>query len=327
MFGEIHVPQLTARQTIRVGGRFGDRSQVSATCDSEVTSYLMSPVTPQEDSPRGWWDDVEDNGAPISIPFYARILIRQPLSLHGQIILDANNDTTTVDLDSWKGDVLVGTGNPLDLNHSGTPKVYSTNSTRTSSDRLGPYYTVPAAPDGGGAIGLVTFPLARQDCEPLSTCTGLYCSNLPVVTEAVFVNGEGIKLRFYGPIDVASTGSSIHMHPCNVWGAPITSIDYASQLTLSLDGRTMSVNGPSLPSGRYAFVHSANTDAGLVSSQLFNNADPVVPTFLYRFVLVAGSTSDNGCADFDGDGDVATDFDIEAFFAALAGTCPPLCIE
>jgi hypothetical protein len=30
-----------------------------------------------------------------------------------------------------------------------------------------------------------------------------------------------------------------------------------------------------------------------------------------------------GSADFNCDGDVATDADIEAFFACLAGTCPP----
>jgi hypothetical protein len=31
------------------------------------------------------------------------------------------------------------------------------------------------------------------------------------------------------------------------------------------------------------------------------------------------------CADFDGDGAVATDADIEAFFACLAGNCCPTC--
>jgi hypothetical protein len=30
-----------------------------------------------------------------------------------------------------------------------------------------------------------------------------------------------------------------------------------------------------------------------------------------------------GSADFDCDGDVGTDLDIESFFACLAGTCPP----
>jgi hypothetical protein len=37
-------------------------------------------------------------------------------------------------------------------------------------------------------------------------------------------------------------------------------------------------------------------------------------------------TRDPSCsADFDGDGDVGTDADIEAFFACLAGDCCPLC--
>jgi hypothetical protein len=38
-----------------------------------------------------------------------------------------------------------------------------------------------------------------------------------------------------------------------------------------------------------------------------------------------GSTLGCGTADFDGDGDVGTDADIEAFFACLAGNCCPTC--
>ncbi len=41
--------------------------------------------------------------------------------------------------------------------------------------------------------------------------------------------------------------------------------------------------------------------------------------------LVQGTTQTCGTADFDGDGDVGTDADIEAFFACLAGNCCPTC--
>ena len=34
-----------------------------------------------------------------------------------------------------------------------------------------------------------------------------------------------------------------------------------------------------------------------------------------------------GTADFDGDGDSGTDFDIEAYFACLAGSCCPTCFS
>ena len=37
------------------------------------------------------------------------------------------------------------------------------------------------------------------------------------------------------------------------------------------------------------------------------------------FVIVGGSGSQCGTSDFDGDGDSATDADIEAFFRVLAG--------
>jgi hypothetical protein len=40
------------------------------------------------------------------------------------------------------------------------------------------------------------------------------------------------------------------------------------------------------------------------------------------WIAFAGSPPGCGSADFDCDGDVATDADIEAFFRCLAGTCP-----
>jgi hypothetical protein len=41
--------------------------------------------------------------------------------------------------------------------------------------------------------------------------------------------------------------------------------------------------------------------------------------------VVAGPPSCYLNADFDGDGDVGTDADIEAFFACVAGSCCPTC--
>lgn len=43
-----------------------------------------------------------------------------------------------------------------------------------------------------------------------------------------------------------------------------------------------------------------------------------------RFVGVAGFPGPCGSADFNCDGDTGTDMDIEAFFACIAGLCPPL---
>jgi hypothetical protein len=46
-------------------------------------------------------------------------------------------------------------------------------------------------------------------------------------------------------------------------------------------------------------------------------------TFRGGFWASAPSQSRCGSADFNCDGDVGTDADIESFFACLAGTCPP----
>jgi len=51
--------------------------------------------------------------------------------------------------------------------------------------------------------------------------------------------------------------------------------------------------------------------------------------FAYRFLNTVGATgfagSTCGTADFNGDGDVGTDLDIEAFFACMAGSCCATC--
>ena len=57
-------------------------------------------------------------------------------------------------------------------------------------------------------------------------------------------------------------------------------------------------------------------DAGVMSGGIF-----VVNGGFWPGVIAP--VSHCGSADFDCDGDTATDFDIEAFFRCLAGTCPP----
>lgn len=44
-----------------------------------------------------------------------------------------------------------------------------------------------------------------------------------------------------------------------------------------------------------------------------------------RFAIVKGPGNPCGSADFDGDGDVGTDLDIEAFYACIGGNCCPAC--
>ena len=57
------------------------------------------------------------------------------------------------------------------------------------------------------------------------------------------------------------------------------------------------------------------------------DAGPVMTGGSYTFTggfWVGGNTGSHcGSADFNCDGDIGTDADIESFFACLAGTCPP----
>jgi hypothetical protein len=65
-------------------------------------------------------------------------------------------------------------------------------------------------------------------------------------------------------------------------------------------------------------------DAGHNATQFFNGNWVSLPIdFPFKLFGTIGSAC--GTADFDGDGDVGTDADIEAFFACLAGDCCPTC--
>jgi len=65
--------------------------------------------------------------------------------------------------------------------------------------------------------------------------------------------------------------------------------------------------------------HYHITDSYLYQTQAFND-----PGLLFRVSVTTGGGGGGTCgsADFDCDGDIGTDADIEAFFACLAGNCP-----
>src|SRR5262249_25242963 len=105
MFGQIHLPELAAYEIIRIGGRFGDLRQITddpflatmfegLTCSTtEELHYTGDDTAVTEDSPRGFWWDVEDynhNGRPWPA-IYSGIFVREPNGLRGPVILDALN--------------------------------------------------------------------------------------------------------------------------------------------------------------------------------------------------------------------------------------------
>jgi hypothetical protein len=216
-FGEVHVPELASGQTIRVGGRFGNYTQAvgaSATCDEELPAgYDTQAVDPTENSPRGFWAAVEDNSESPSldgVAAYARILIQGQDAMHGQIILNGY-DTSSDPLgdDYWLGDVLVGSGDPNASPADPAPKVYSTDSGRASSDRLGLYYDALSTADGGGAVGVVEFMMHGTECDPPNGSEGV--CEMPTrdwpFGESTQTR-EPIVIPLYGPVfdSLPSTG-------------------------------------------------------------------------------------------------------------------------
>ncbi|MFZ4576040.1 MAG: hypothetical protein ACOYN0_16770, partial [Phycisphaerales bacterium] len=172
VYGEIHMPSLPANQTIRVGGTFGDIQQVLAQvapCFADASNQVYElPSANREDSPRGYWDEVEEvnvyrdpnSGSPFrGVAAYSRIILQDATSLNGQIIIDADNATGAHRLDHWLGDVVIGTGTP---DAPEAPTVLSTSLARARyttatgdqpASAVAPLYSIPSSVLGGLAAG------------------------------------------------------------------------------------------------------------------------------------------------------------------------------
>lgn len=284
MFGEIHALNLASSQTIKIGGRFGDTAQASeqvAPCFAYFNDgqYEFRLIGNPEDSPRGTWSSVENNAVPgyESVATFSRIVLRQPQSLAGQVILDAAN-TTGVHRAAghWRGDVLIGTGQPGNLEQSRTPEVYSTNASRTNTNRLGPIYPELPVSLGGGAIGLVPFAIHRQASELDTDCTFANRSaGAPFYrgfNASPGVNGNGqpctaardsLKIVYYGPVaQVQPPAGFFQRPPFEILLAATSSVScsgtadgsWSTTTTFQDGGRRVEVLGNSgtfFPSGKY----------------------------------------------------------------------------
>src|SRR5262245_24966992 len=103
------------------------------------------------------------------------------------------------------------------------------------------------------------------------------------------------------------------------WYAYDASYDLQPGQTLSGFGFTSNDSPQVLQGLSPAFPRYYCTDSFLYVG--FPQADPG-----YQFnvaVTVGGGGGNCGSADFNCDGDIGTDADIEAFFACIGGTCPP----
>jgi hypothetical protein len=208
-FGEIHMPEAQNGELVRIGGRFGDLDQALANvapCQAEVpgTIYKYATELTSESSPRGVWNSIEndnDQGQGYGVALRSRLLVRQPSALSGQVVLHANNTTTTrFPATHWRGDVLIGTGQLTNPNLPGTPFVISADSGRASLNGVAPDYKALSSTVGLGSVGLVPFNLHDTDCLPPNGTKGI-CEIDPYLPNN---NKRTVVLRHYGPISQAS---------------------------------------------------------------------------------------------------------------------------
>lgn len=203
LLGEAHLPALAAGQLIRIGQKLGDRREEEWGCFTTFLNPVVQPCSGQSDvvcqypcalnagesSPRAF------NGG-VQLSAVGRILIAEDSALRGQIIINQSN-TITPQEDAWTGHVVVGTDSslPITLRPDGSqPDVspyYARPSTRTSGDP-------GVARLGGGAVGLATFHLHDEDCEPPNGQTG---PTEGVPAGAFFQSGAvPVVFRHYGPV-------------------------------------------------------------------------------------------------------------------------------
>jgi hypothetical protein len=130
-------------------------------------------------------------------------------------------------------------------------------------------------------------------------------------------------------LDFSVPLSSVGMSTFQVNGAPLTSPDRIRVFdgplgTGNLLANIQSQPGPAGQFRRAVRFTGFNAGSAVIRSIVIDVASDVDGLFLdgLAFGLEAPAC---GTADFDGDGDIGTDADIEAFFACLAGNCCATC--
>jgi hypothetical protein len=220
--------------------------------------------------------------------------------------------------------------------------------TPTSEVQVGSYhlstpdYEVSSDSLGVGSYGIAPFRVNHADCLPVSLCDEIPCWDssepMPIVSQYDFEH-TGVRVRFYGPVQFgASVPVGVYKAPPysssgDPYGWPDLGYNYAESghgVDVTLESifdtyRTLLIkkhSGATTPEGRYSVQPLTG---GLLCNSVSGN--PPVADFVYRFILsdVTPRTTDQYCgdADFDCDGDAGTDADISAFFACVAGSCPP----
>jgi hypothetical protein len=130
--------------------------------------------------------------------------------------------------------------------------------------------------------------------------------------------GDTLVLTFSPP--VAAAGFDLLGH---VYSHPL--FDGNVEVSVYSGTTLLDYTNPLVPGGS-TFVGVVSAAANITQvTLLFNPANDESDTNTFIANLAFGSPHPCGSADFNGDGDVGTDADIEAFFACLAGSCCATC--
>jgi hypothetical protein len=198
-------------------------------------------------------------------------------------------------------------------------------------------------PDGGCAAGVTaqacaaaggTFRGEGTDCDtPCPPPNGACCAANGFCFQTTEANCVGSGGTFYGAGVACGAGSSCPIGACCLPDG--TCVDGVSSAQCAAEGGTYqgdgtacaSVNCPQ-PQGAccatngFCFITSEATCLGAGGS--WGGAGTTCADVNGNGTPDACETA-CGTADFDGDGDLGTDADIEAFFACLSGNCCPTC--
>jgi hypothetical protein len=177
----------------------------------------------------------------------------------------------------------------------------------------------------GGANGLERITLSADGHQVLSRFQTSFFDNTG--SEVITGFSPGPNGRVFIKLDDNTGGSDGRLKTVEVSVLAVTTFAFTDYFGVGGE-----VAGAYMPTIGSAIVLDTLSDNLRVFAPMSSGAGAIVQTAgvsspggsgeLAQFVVVSQGGPSCGSADFDCDGDVGTDADIESFFACLAGTCP-----
>ena len=372
VYGEVRSPSLASDQQIVVDGRMAELSFIEdQACACASTPALRDGVshgTPLvfvgcptlpggEPSPRGLSSLEID-------PDRSRILLQEDESLHGQIIVDAINDTSSQrPTTHMLGDVLVG--KTPDIAPTEYNVVFSASSRRTNNQTaqfLLPLYQALPTTFGTGAVGLVPFAVHVASTQQLNTGANQLVNTRLRSPVTLGCTEQWMTIDFYGPVKLpnpnwcqASQDPPVQItldgNPANTLGqffgyriAGPTGLTDVRKRFLQARPANACFSTGSIPGGEYTITRtgaSAALRCDLPTPRSSPVRDPLAASGVVLAVAADCINNNDGCLpdsncqsfpsifcdtlDFNQDGDFPTPLDLEDFVRAVEGNCCQTC--